>query len=145
MAGPVLQVDALHPDELSYHTPHRPPRPRFRDEAERAAHRLAIARRRHQGRVNANFTPASLYGTLTCGSEYELHTFADGRRVMDNFVRRIRGRYKDAKIMMYMGRGKTTHRIHFHILCDGVPEAEMRRLWTFGEVVRIDHLREHNY
>ena len=50
--------------------------------------------------------------------EYELHTFADGRRVMDNFVRRIRGRYKDAKIMMYMGRGKTTHRIHFHILCE---------------------------
>jgi len=123
----------------------RPPRPRFRDEAERAAHRLAIARRRHQGRVNANFTPASLYGTLTCGSEYELHTFADGRRVMDNFVRRLRGRYRDAKIMMYMGRGKTTHRIHFHILCDGVPEAELRRLWTFGEVVRIDHLREHNY
>ena len=47
--------------------------------------------------------------------------------------------------MMYMGRGKTTHRIHFHILCDGVPKAELRRLWTFGEVVRIDHLREHNY
>ena len=144
-AGVVREVKVFNVADRADVKTVRPPRPRFRDEAERAAHRLAIARRRHQGRVNANFTPASLYGTLTCGSEYELHTFADGRRVMDNFVRRIRGRYKDAKIMMYMGRGKTTHRIHFHILCDGVPEAEMRRLWTFGEVVRIDHLREHNY
>ena len=44
-----------------------------------------------------------------------------------------------------MGRGKGTHRIHFHMVSEGIPEEQIRKLWGMGEIVRIEHLREHNY
>ena len=47
--------------------------------------------------------------------------------------------------MIYMGRGKSTHRIHFHMLSEGVSEDLIRRLWGMGDLLRIDHLRAHNY
>lgn len=123
----------------------RPPKPRFRNEDERAAHRLGISKRRHARLVNANYASTSLYSTLTFSDEYEVHTFQDARRIRDNFVRRLLYHAKGARIMIYMGRGKGTHRIHFHMLSEGVPDGLIRKLWTMGDVVRIDHLRAHNY
>ena len=122
----------------------KPPRPRFKDEAERAAFNLAIARRRHARIVNANFGPTSYKGTLTFSDAYEVHTFNDARRIRDNFIRALRRRFPEARIMMYMGRGKSTHRIHFHILIEGVPEDVIRELWYLGEVIELKHLRAHN-
>lgn len=123
----------------------RPPRPRFKDDAEREAFCLDISRRRHAQIFNANFGPTSLYSTLTFSDEYEVHTFKDARRVRDNFVRRIQYRFPKARIVLYMGRGKGTHRIHLHMVSEGVPEDLIRKLWGMGDVLRIDHLREHNY
>lgn len=122
----------------------KPSRPRFKDEAERAAFNLVIARRRHARIVNANFGPTSYKGTLTFSNEYEVHTFKEARRIRDNFIRRIQYRYPKARIMIYMGRGKSTHRIHFHILIEGVPEDVIRELWYLGEVIELKHLRAHN-
>lgn len=122
----------------------KPPRPRFKDEDERAAFNLAISKRRHAQIVNANFGPTSYKGTLTFSNEYEVHTFDDARRIRDNFIRSLRRRFPEARIMMYMGRGKSTHRIHFHILIDGVPEDVIRNLWHLGEVIELKHLRAHN-
>ena len=44
-----------------------------------------------------------------------------------------------------MGRGKHTQRIHFHMISDGIPESLIREQWGLGDVLRIEHLREHNY
>lgn len=121
------------------------PRPRFKNEDERARHCLAISRQRHAQNFNANFGPTSLYGTLTFNNEYEVHTFSEARKLRDNYIARIRYRFPDARIMIYMGRGKATRRIHFHIVCEGVPEDMLVRLWGMGDVMRIEHLREHNY
>ena len=41
------------------------PRPRFKDDEERAQHRIGISKRKHQRLVNENFSPLSLYSTLT--------------------------------------------------------------------------------
>ena len=82
----------------------KPPRPRFKNEDERAAFNLAIARRRNAQNVNANFGPTSSYSILTFSNEYEVHTFEEARRVRDNFVRRIQYRCPKARIMIYMGR-----------------------------------------
>ena len=41
-----------------------------------------------------------------------------------------------------MGRGKGTHRIHFHMVSDGIPEETIRKKWKNGDVLRIEHLRE---
>lgn len=120
-------------------------RPRFKTEEEREAHKLGISRRRHTRIVNNNFGPTSLYGTLTMDDEHEVHTFQDAKRVRDNFYNRLRYHAPDARIMLYMGRGKNTHRIHIHSLTDGIPEDLIRKLWVEGSVLRIENLREHNY
>ena len=122
----------------------KPRRPRFKNEDERAAFNLAIARRRHAQIFNANFGTTSYYSTLTFSNEYEVHTFEEARRIRDNFIRRIQYRCPKARIMIYMGRGKSTHRIHFHMVSDGVPEALIRELWYLGEIKQIKRLRAHN-
>lgn len=123
----------------------RPPRPRFKDEAERAQFCLEISRRRHIRIVNGNFSPASYYSTLTLDDEHEVLTFKEAQRIRDNFVRRLKHHYPNTKIIIYMGRGKNTHRIHFHMLSDGIPEADILKLWGQGDIRRVEHLRAHNY
>lgn len=90
----------------------RIPKPRFQNEEEREQHKLGISRRRHARLVNANFSPTSLYSTLTFSNEYEVHTFEEAKRIRDNFVRRLKYAYPKARIMAYLGRGKSTNRIH---------------------------------
>lgn len=121
------------------------PRPRFKSEEERAAHRLGISRRKHARIINENYGPTSLYSTLTLDNEDEVHTFKEARRLRDNYVRRLKYHAPGAKINIYMGRGKHTSRIHFHMISEGVSEDMIRALWGMGDVLRIEHLREHNY
>lgn len=121
------------------------PRPRFKTEEEREQHRLGISRRKHVRLFNANFSPASLYSTLTFNNEWEVHTYKEARRLRDNYVRRLMYHFPNAKLMIYIGRGKGTHRIHFHMVSDGIPEDMITKLWGMGEIVRIENLKEHNY
>ena len=118
---------------------------RFKTEEERERHRVLQSRRHHANIINANFSPRSLYSTLTFSNKYEVHTFEEARYVRDLFVRRLKYAYPDAVITIYMGRGERTKRIHFHMISDGIPEEEICRKWTDGEINRIEHLREHNY
>lgn len=119
------------------------PRIRFKSEEERARHRLEISRRRHTRLVNANFSPASLYSTLTLDADNEVHTAAEMRKLRDLYIRRLRYAYPDAVIFAYIGQGKTTHRYHMHMLTDGIPEEAIRSKWTYGSIFRVEHLREH--
>lgn len=144
-SGVVREVKVFSVPEWTDIKKAHPPRPRFKDEAERAAHRLAISKRLNVQLVNANFSPTSLYSTLTLDNEHEVHTFPEARKIRDNFVRRIKRLYPDARLMIYMGRGKSTHRIHFHMLSEGVPEDVILKLWYFGEIKRCDHLRAYNF
>ncbi len=121
------------------------PRVRFKNEEERAAHRIGIARRKHARLVNENFSPSSLYSTLTMDDEHEVHTFDEARRLRSLFRRRLQYAYPDAKIIIYMGRGKSTHRIHFHMLSDGIPREFIEKSWQLGLVKRTESLRDHNY
>ena len=123
----------------------RPAKPRFKTQEEREAHKLGISRRKHVRIVNANFSSKSLYSTLTLDDENEVHTFQEARRLRDNFVRRLQYHYPNARIMIYMGRGKRTHRIHFHMLTDGIPAEAIEKLWGMGDVKRVEPMREHNY
>ena len=144
-SGVVREVTVFNVPERVDIKKAKPPRPRFKDEDERAAFCLDIARRRHVQTVNANFGPSSYYSTLTFNNEYEVHTFPEARRVRDNFIRCLKYRCPDAKIIIYMGRGKSTHRRHFHMISEGVPEEMIRKLWRYGEIKQAGRLREHNY
>ena len=121
------------------------PRLRFHDEEERAEHREKMARKHHAQLFNANFSPSSLYSTLTFDDENEVHTFRDAKRLRDNYVRRLRYAYPDAVIFIYMGRGKNTARIHFHMVSEGLTEEAIVGQWKYGTIRRIEHLREHNH
>lgn len=122
---------------------HAKPRLRFKDEAERELHRTMISRRHHASLVNANFSPTSLYSTLTFDMENEVHNFDEARIIRDRYFRRLKYAYPDAVIFIYMGRGKATHRIHFHMISEGVPKEYIYKQWTYGRVERCDNLREH--
>lgn len=121
------------------------PRLRFKNEEERERHKEEISRRNHALLFNENFSTSSLYGTLTFDDENEVYTFSEARWIRDNYIRRLKYKYPDAVIFIYMGRGKSTHRIHFHIVCEGVPSDYLIKQWRYGSVVRVEHLREHNY
>lgn len=121
------------------------PRPRFKTEEERELHKLGISRRKHARLVNENYGPSSLYSTLTLDDESEVHTFKEARRIRDLYVRRLKYHAPDAKINIYMGRGKSTQRIHFHMISEGLSEQMIREQWGLGDVIRSDYLREHNY
>lgn len=145
-AGAVCEREVYGISELTRNVKAaKPPKPRFQTEEEREQHRLGISRRRHARLVNANFSPTSLYSTLTFSNEYEVHTFDEAKRVRENFIRRLKRACPEARIMAYLGRGKATNRIHLHMLSEGVPEELIRRQWYLGSVVRIEHLKEHNY
>lgn len=121
------------------------PRPRFRDEDERAAHRDGISRRRNARLINNSFGPTSYYSTLTFSAEWEVHTAADCRRERDAFYRRLRRRYPEAKIYIVYGQGKHTARYHLHLITDGIPPEEIVQLWGRGDVADCRALRRHNW
>lgn len=121
------------------------PRPRFKNMEERERHKLLISRRNHARLVNENMDTTGLYSTLTFSTEYEVHTFEEAKIVADRFMRRLKYHHPDAVIFLYMGRGRATDRIHFHMISKGAPEEAIRKHWFYGTVVRIAPLREHNY
>lgn len=120
------------------------PRLRFRTDEDRRAHRDGISRRRFVRLVNNSFTPHGWYCTLTFSPENEVHDFRTARRIRDNFVRRLTYRYPAARIVVVMGRGENTHRIHYHMIAEGLPASAIREQWRCGDVIECEHLREHN-
>ncbi len=121
------------------------PKPRFKNDEERERHNTEIARRHHAQQFNNTFRAGiSLYSTLTFDDAHEVHTWPEARRIKYAFIRRLRRRFPDAKIKLYMGRGASTERIHFHMVSDGIPEETIREQWIYGEIVSINKLRAHN-
>lgn len=121
------------------------PRERFKTDEEREQHKIGISRRKHARLFNENFSPRSLYSTLTFDIENEVHEWQDGKKLRDLFVRRLKYAFPDAVIFIYAGKGKKTQRFHLHMVSDGIPEEFIKRKWEFGSVLRIENLREHNF
>ena len=118
---------------------------RFKNEEERLQHRLGISKRKHARLVNENFSPSSLYSTLTFDNEHEVHTFEEAKYIRDLYFRRLKYHFPDAVIFMYVGKGKSTRRIHLHMLSEGVPKETIIKQWQYGSIVDVVNLREHNF
>ncbi len=144
-SGVVLEQEVYTAFRVCSSGSYRIPKPRFNSDEERIAHKNGMSRRRHRRLVNANFTPASLYSTLTFDKENEVHDFTDARHLRDLYYRRLKRAYPDAVIFIYMGKGKHTNRIHLHMLTDGIPEDKITSLWKCGTIVDCEHLRAHNF
>lgn len=131
------------PDNVRNIKEYEPKPPRFKTEEEKQRFLLGISRRKHANGFNANFSPSSLYSTLTFDDQHEVHTFEDAKRIRDNYVRTLKRAYPDAVIYFYLGRGKSTHRIHCHMVSEGVPKETISDKWKHGSIKRISNLREH--
>lgn len=126
-------------------TPEKQPRKRFKTEEEYERFKLEIARRKHNRNFHANFAPGDIYSTLTFDDEWEVHTFQEAKRIRSNFVRTLLRKFPDAVIFLYMGRGKGTQRIHFHMVSHGIPKEFIDEKWKYGSVKRFAELRAHNW
>lgn len=116
---------------------------RFKDAEEYAIFKDQQGRRRFAQLINANYSPASLKGTLTFDTKNEVHDYDEARAVLRAYVRRIRRKCPDAKIVIVMGRAvKNSAKIHFHYIMDGVPEDVIRGKWTWGKIGECEHLWE---
>ena len=125
--------------------PERIPKDRFESEADYEKFKVDISRRKHYRNFMENFSPSSLYSTLTFDNEWEVHTFIEAKIVRKRYIRALKRVYPDAVIFLYMGRGKATNRIHFHMVSEGIPQEFIAKKWKYGDVVRIENLREHCY
>ena len=104
-----------------------------------------VPRRNHNLRFNATFSPESIYSTLTFDNSHEVHTFDEAKKIRDTYFRRLRRHYPEAVIWFYMGQCKSTSRIHFHMVSNGIPEEDIRRLWGYGFVIDTKQLGALNY
>lgn len=144
-SGVVCEQEVFTISELARNVKKTSYQLRFNSEEEKKAYNLARSKRKHARLVNTNFHAGDLYSTLTMDNEHEVHTFKEAKRLRDNFVRRLCRAYPNAKIIIYLGRGKNTSRIHAHMLSSGIPAEFIEQKWGLGEVVRIEPLKEHNY
>lgn len=127
------------------YTPEKQKRKRFKDAEEYERFKMEIARRNHHRNFHANFDPSAIYSTLTFDDDWEVHTFPEAKCIRKNFIRALQRKYPDAVIFLYMGRGKGTDRIHFHMVSKGVPQEFLSEKWKYGSVKRFCQLREHNW
>ncbi|MBR2848786.1 MAG: hypothetical protein IKB87_04965 [Clostridia bacterium] len=119
-------------------------RVRFSTAEEYIAFKDRVALRKFIRLVNANHDPSSFKCTFTFNSDYEIYEFDDGRRMRSVYVRRLRRRYPDAKIIVVMGQHKKSGKIHFHAIIGGVPRDVILEQWTWGKIKECEPLREHN-
>lgn len=130
---------------ISNYDPERVDKQRFENDEEYEKFKENISRSRHYRKFMKNFSPSSLYSTLTFDNEWEVHTFVEAKIVRRRLIRALKRKYPNAVIFLYMGRGKATNRIHFHMVSEGIPEDFIVKKWKYGSVVRVEHLREHCY
>lgn len=145
-AGPTLdQVVVPIADRAAKKVRTAKPKLRFRDEAERIAHRMGMALRHFIRVFNENFHPGDWYITPTMDDEHEVHTIREAKHIRTLYRRKIKREYPDAVLCIGVGRGKSTARIHFHVVAHGVPLDFLIEKWTWGKVQAPRQLRVHNF
>lgn len=131
--------------KVAEYDPEKLRKERFEDEAAYNKFKEEISRRNHLRLFHANFSPTSIFSTLTFDDKNELHIFKEAKHVARKFIRVLKYAYPDAVIFLYMGRGGSAGRIHFHMVSEGVPVEFISQKWKYGEVKKFSNLREHNW
>ena len=145
LCGSVLYQEVYSIGERSNLQASEPREPRFATEEEKRAHRIGISKRNHAKLINANFTHKALYVTLTFDNDHLPADVKTLKKMRANYRRRLVRRYPDARICLYVGEGENTDRFHMHMIVEGIPEKAIVQLWGYGAIVRIEHLRRHNF
>lgn len=121
------------------------PNPRFKTQEDRQEFMLKRSRVKFERLVNENFTPAGFYCTFTFDEENECHTVEETNYLRGLYTRRIKRKYPEAKMVSVIGKGKKTDRYHVHMIIEGAPADYIEAQWSYGDVRRVEPMREHNY
>lgn len=101
-----------------------------------------IAERKLRRKLNTNFGPGDLFVTLTYGTHLEPPTEEEGRRDLDNFLRRLRREYKrQGRDMKYIAVTEyKAKRIHHHLVLNDIDSKVVAAVWEKGRPheVRLD-------
>lgn len=95
--------------------------------------------------VNTNFTSAAYYVTLTYDDEHLPKSYEEAQKKLDNYIRRLRYSNPHAKIVAVTGYGRSSGRLHHHLIIDFVSENDILSKWFFGKIAKVEHLRKNNY
>lgn len=127
---------------------------RFKDEEARNKQNKKAAIRRLTRLLNTNFNYGGYYMTCTFAEERTPKSYKEARAAGKNYIRRIRRRYPDAKIVMIAGKNhskRDAKKYHLHmVVSPDVPEEVLMELWLDGMILtneagHIPELREHNF
>lgn len=117
-------------------------RPRTAEEKRTANERQA--KKRFTRNMNATFSSGGLYVTLTYDNENLPQSYKEAVQNLKNFIRVLRYKFPDAKIMAVTGYGRRSGRLHHHLVVSGVEESFIVKKWNKGLITRIETLRAHN-
>jgi len=95
--------------------------------------------------INTNFTSSAYYVTLTYNNEHLPESYSEALKNAENYTRRLKYLNPNARIISVTGYGRRTGRLHHHYIMSGISESDIRSRWTFGTIVKVEHLRKHNY
>lgn len=91
-----------------------------------------------------NFTSKGFYVTLTYAPEHLPSDYKAAQKELENYIRRLKYINPNVVIVAVTGYGKNTGRLHHHLIIQSISQTDIIRKWNKGEVVRAEHLREHN-
>ena len=117
-------------------------RPRTEEEKRIANERQS--RKRFIGNVNATFCHGGLYVTLTYDDKHLPRSYKEAEAELKKYIRKIRYKFKNAKIVAVTGYGRQSGRLHHHLIIDGVWENYIIDKWNKGKMIRVERLRAHN-
>lgn len=124
------------------HDPEKRPKKRFKTEEEYAKFKTEMARRKHYRTFQANYRAGDFFCTLTFDNDNEVFEWDVARKIRSKYRRSLKKINPDAVFRIYMGRGKTTHRIHFHMVAHGLTEEQIKGAWEWGTVLECKKLRK---
>ena len=142
-SGAVLEIDYFPVSNNVKTLTNAKPKERFANAEERNAHNVGIQRRANSRLVNANFTPKSFKVELTLDDSHNVQTLDEAKKIIKNYVRNIRRKYPDSKVMAYIGHHGQKARYHFHLLIDGIPPDVFLSKWFFGMIKKSENLWSH--
>lgn len=118
-------------------------RSRFKTAEEYQKFKTELARKRHYRRFQANFCAGDIFSTLTFDDDNEVTDFDEARKLRGKWRRMIKKAFPEAVFFIYLGRGRSTHRIHVHMVSHGIPKSWILEHWAWGRCVRAVELRKH--
>ena len=143
-AGAVCEQEVFSVSDRTRNIAKAQYKPEARTAEERERHNRMIGRRHHERLINENFSPSSLYSTLTFDNENEVHDWNEARHIRDLYNAGLNMPIRKPAFVYIWGREEHKQNTFSYAL-GGIPPEVIASQWRYGNIIKIEPLREHNY